>query len=73
MAPSFGIWEPQLVLGVRKQWLSLDTQHGTKHLGKPMFQLGFNNSINLPFGIDANIDFNYQSKGDYQNIRIDNN
>lgn len=73
IAPSFAIWEPQLVLGIRKQWLTLDTYGGSKHLGKPMFQVGFNNSISLPLGIDANVDFSFQSKGDYQNVSINKN
>jgi hypothetical protein len=73
VAPRLGIWMPQFTLGLRKQWLNLDTPLGTVRLDKPMAQIGFNNSFTLPFHFTASIDMNYQSMGDYQNVHLNRN
>lgn len=68
IAPTIGIWNPQLSVGFRKQWLRLVRSNGTVSLGRPIAQISFNNSLSLPFDITANIDMSYQSKGHYQNV-----
>lgn len=73
VAPNIGIWSPQFTLGLRKQWLDLDTPRGSINLGKPMVQAGLDNSFSLPLGITANINMNYRSMGDYQNVHINRN
>lgn len=73
VAPNIGIWSPQFTLGLRKQWLDLDTPRGSIKLGKPMVQAGLDNSFSLPLGITANINMNYRSMGDYQNVHINRN
>ncbi len=73
IAPNIGIWTPQLTLALRKQWLNLDTPQKVINLNKPIVQIAFNNNLSLPWGIDANFDMTYQSKGNHQNIAIERN
>lgn len=69
-APKIGIWEPQFNVGMTKQWLSLHTDINTYKLNKPIFVVNLDNAFSLPWGINANIDFAYQSKGDSQNAQV---
>ena len=73
MAPTVGIWHPQLSLALQKQWLRLETLNGIVSLNKPLLQMGFTNSLTLPYNIAINVDMNYQSKGNYQNAYLNRN
>ncbi len=69
-APRVSIWSPQLVVGVQKQWLNLQTGVGSFKLNKPLFSANLNNSFNLPWGLIFNADFAYQNKGNRENFVI---
>ena len=70
LRPTFGIWHPSLMLGVKKQWFKMDV-HGHNPLDNPVAMLRFDNtvdaklfeiSLNMSYtttGADAN---NYLSK-----------
>lgn len=68
VAPSLGLWNPRFTMGLRRQWLNLRTMMGTFKLNKPILNIQWSNSIRLPWRVIANIDMNYQSKGNYQNV-----
>lgn len=72
-APSLGFWNPRLAVGVRKQWLALNTMMGTFNMDKPVLNVQWANILRLPGKVMANVDVNYQSKGHYQNMYFTRN
>jgi len=71
LAPTFGIWHPQLSLGFRKQWLTLETTEGNISLNKPMLIAQANNTFRFSKTLTGELDFRYQGPGHYQNIYLD--
>ena len=67
LAPKFGIWSPQLSVGVQKQWLDLTTAHGVLQMNKPIWMGAFNQAFNFNRGWVVSVDMNYRSKGDMEN------
>jgi len=70
-APTFGIWHPQLSLGFRKQWLTMETMAGNISLNKPMLIVQANNTFKFSKTLTGELDFRYQGPGHYQNIYLD--
>ncbi len=68
IAPTFGIWHPQVSFGVRKQWLTLEAVQGNIHLDKPIIILQSNNMFAFCPSLTGELSFSYQGKGDYQNV-----
>ena len=71
LAPVIGIWHPQLSLGMRKQWFTMETASGNIKLNKPMPLVQFNNTFAFSKTLKGELDFNYQGTGHYQNIYLD--
>ena len=71
LAPTFGIWHPQLSLGFRKQWLTMETTAGNISLNKPMLIAQANNTFRFSKTLTGELDFRYQGPGHYQNIYLD--
>lgn len=67
---AFGIYRPQVNVGVSKPWFENKYLGETMHFNKPMFMVSWNNSLELPHGIVFRADLNYQSKGNYGNTEI---
>ncbi|MGL4491874.1 MAG: outer membrane beta-barrel protein, partial [Tannerellaceae bacterium] len=63
IAPTFGIWKPQLSAGVNKQWLDLTSYGVDMKLNAPMYFVSLNNIIELANNFTINIDGAYRSKG----------
>lgn len=70
ISPTIGFWSPQLNCGLTKQWLKLDVSGKTHNLNKPLLTLSLNNGFSLPWGITANLDYTFVSKGNYQNVEM---
>lgn len=70
--PKIGIWNPQLSVGVDKQWLKLNSEEIDMEFNKPVLMGMFNNTFMLPKGIMLNADLFFQSKGNNLN-RYNNN
>lgn len=70
VAPTFGVWKPQLNGGVTKQ--SLDLLVGTEDLkmNKPLFFAAFNNVLELPLDFMINMDAEYSGKGHHTTIYV---
>ncbi len=68
IAPTFGIWHPQVSFGIRKQWLTLEAVQGDIHLNKPIVILQSNNMFTFSSSLTGELSFSYQGKGDYQNV-----
>ena len=71
LASKFGIWHPQLSLGFRKQWLTMETTAGNISLNKPMLIVQANNTFSFSKTLTGELDFRYQGPGHYQNIYLD--
>ena len=69
-APKFGIWSPQLNIGIRKQWLDLKTNNANVRMSTPFWMGSFNHTFNLFDNFIFAIDMAYQGKGDYQNVTL---
>lgn len=73
VAPAFGIWHPQLALGSRFQWFTIETINGEKDMNNPLPFVQFNNVIALGNGFTGELNLEYQGEGDYQNVHLDYN
>lgn len=71
LAPKFGIWHPQLSVGFRKQWFTMETIAGNISLNKPMLIAQANNTFRFSKTLTGELDFSYQGPGHYQNIYLD--
>ena len=71
LAPKFGIWHPQLSIGFRKQWFTMETTAGNISLNKPMLIGQANNTFRFSKTLTGELDFRYQGPGHYQNIYLD--
>lgn len=69
-APKIGIWAPQINLGMQKPWFTLHTDVASYRLNRPIFMGNFNNAFSLPCGINLNMDYRYQSKGNTMNVYL---
>lgn len=59
LSPKVGCWQPMLDMGFVKHYFSI----GDMKYSKPFFFVTFNNSFQLPYGIVANVDMDYTTKG----------
>lgn len=73
VAPTFGIWSPQLSAGFVKQWVTIMSAGRAINLNKPMPIVSFNNSLRLPKEFLLTLDAQYMGDGDVQNIQLKKN
>lgn len=59
LSPKLGCWQPMLDMSFVKHYFSV----GDMKYTKPFFFVTFNNSFLLPYGIVANVDMDYTTKG----------
>lgn len=64
-SPEIGIWTPSVMVGVSKQWLSIESQGETLKLNSPMWTFSMDNNITLPKEWTIDFDISYQGKGYY--------
>ncbi|WP_027452298.1 outer membrane beta-barrel family protein [Segatella albensis] len=69
-APHFGIYYPNLMMGVIGQDFHMNYLGTEKAFNKPMFMVRWNNLFHFKQGYLANIDMNWRSSGDSENIRM---
>lgn len=65
---TFGIYMPRINVGLRKQWMSIESNKEKVQMNRPLWNLSFNQSVKLPFDILFTLNFSFQTKGDYQNV-----
>lgn len=71
-APLIGCWQPQLTVGLQKQWMNLEYNGEIIQLNAPMPIARMDNRIKLPKGFVLSVDMDYTGKGDYQNVHLTN-
>lgn len=69
-SPTIGPWNPGIGAGMLKQWLTMTAAGEERKYNKPVFMAQWNNTFNLPAGFIVNADFNYQSRGNVQNLEM---
>ena len=69
-APTFGWYNPQLMLAVTWQDLNVKYLGETKMMNEPIRIIRFNNAVNLPKNSWLNADFTWRSAGDSENIHL---
>lgn len=71
ISPTFGIWSPQLSVGMQKQWMKLESDEGEIHLDKILPVIGFNNSFSFSKNFIVTLDSFWRGKGDVQNNHLE--
>ena len=64
-----GIWQPKINVGIMKQWLTIDYADGRKSLNNPIGLMQFQNAIHLPYDIWLNVDMQWMSGGNDDNMK----
>lgn len=65
-----GIWQPKVNLGLTKQWLTIDYQGARRSMGNPSALVQWQNAIHLPWDTWLNIDLQWMSAGDRENVHF---
>ena len=73
LAPTIGIWSPQLSAGIIKQWVTIISSGKAVQLNKPLPIVSLNNSLRLPKDFIVTLDAKYMGEGDAQNVHLINN
>lgn len=69
-APKVGWWEPVMTAVVQKQWLVMPVMGRSRRFGNPLFVAQWSNNFRLPAGFVFNAEYVFQSRGDFQNVRV---
>ena len=65
-----GIWQPKVNAGIIKQWFTGEYQGERKSFSNPLGIVQFQNAIHLPGDIWMNIDMEWNSRGNKENMRL---
>ena len=68
--PKFGIYEPQLSLGMIKDWTKIPTPVGFISSKRPIFVIQFNNNIKILPTLTASASLDITTKGDMENVSL---
>ena len=65
-----GIWQPKVNAGIIKQWLTGEYLGERKSFSNPLGVVQFQNAIHLPGDIWMNIDMEWNSRGNKENMKL---
>lgn len=65
-----GIWEPKVNAGIVKQWFTGVFMSECKSFGNPLGIVQFQNAVHLPGDIWMNIDMEWNSRGNKDNMKL---
>ena len=68
--PQFGIYHPQLTLGMMKDWIKIPSPAGFLSPKNPLFIIQFNNNIKILPTLTASASLDIVSKGDKENVSL---
>lgn len=69
-SPRFGLYQPSLTLGVIKEWIKIPSPIGFISPKNPAYNVQFNNNFQILPTLTANVNFNFTSRGDMENVTI---
>ena len=70
LSPRFGIYQPSLTLGLIKEWIKIPSPVGFISPKDPIYIVQFNNNIQILPTLTANVNFDFTSSGDMQNVTL---
>ena len=70
LAPTIGIWSPQLTLMLLQQWYKVDVPGGVENFNNPIGSFTFRNHFSLPLGFGLDIDLGADTPGDNENAYV---
>ena len=70
LSPRFGLYQPSLTLGMIKEWVKIPSPIGFISPKNPFFLVQFNNNFQIQPTLTANVNFNFMSRGDMQNVTL---
>ena len=70
LTPQFGIYQPQLTLGMIKDWIQIPTPGGFVSPERPIFLIDFNNNIKILPTLTASANMEIVTKGDQENLSL---
>lgn len=70
VAPSVGLWHPQIAAGISKQWLTLHTDNGQIKMNTPILLGQMNNAFQFSPSLTGNLLMKFTSKGDSKNATL---
>lgn len=71
LAPTVGIWQPQLTLSVQKQWYTADTPDGKVEFNRPLGSFQWQNTIRFSKTFNIGVNASFQTKGHTGNTHMD--
>ena len=69
-APHIGIWNPQLTVGMMKEWMKIPMPDGLYSPSRPVFSAQWNNNFKFTSSLTGSLNLDWQGKGDSENISI---
>ena len=69
-SPRFDFYQPSLTLGVIKEWIKIPSPIGFISPKNPLYLVQFSNNFQILPTLTANVNFNFTSRGDMENVTI---
>ena len=69
-SPRLGLYQPSLTLGVIKEWIKIPSPIGFITPKNPAWIAQFNNNFQILPTLTANVNFNFTSRGDMENVTL---
>jgi hypothetical protein len=69
-SPRFGLYQPSLTLGIIKEWIKIPSPIGFISPKNPAYLVQFSNNFQILPSLTANVNFNFTSRGDMENVTI---
>ena len=70
-APRFKYWQPRFTAVYTQTFCELPVMNGTRKFNNPLFHLATVQVFKLPARIDLTAVYSFQTKGNYQNVKVD--
>ena len=68
--PRFGLYQPSLTVGLIKEWIKIPSPVGFISPKDPIYLVQFSNNFQLLPSLTANVNFNFTSSGDMENVTL---
>ena len=69
-SPRFGLYQPALSLAMIKEWIKIPSPIGFISPKNPAYLVQFSNNFQILPTLPANVNFNFTSRGDMENVTI---
>jgi len=70
LSPRWDFYQPSLTLGMIKDWIKIPSPIGFISPKSPIYLVQFNNNFQILQSLTANVNFDFTSRGDMQNVTL---